>query len=203
MFPCNAIVIAQIEQLRSEALSAIADAADLPAVDAARVKFLGRSGSIPLLSERMREVPKEEKASIGKALNALRTDVSSAIEARLSDLRAQEESRALAEIDVSLPGIPAARGGIHPLTQLVDRAVCIFRRMGFSIADGPDIETEWHCFDALHTPADHPARNDQDTFYLPDGRLLRAHTSTIQIRTMEAPAAAHSHHRPRGCLPAG
>ena len=77
-------------------------------------------------------------------------------------------------------------GALHPITQLLDRAIQIFRRMGFALADGPDIETEWHCFDALNTPADHPARNEQDTFYLPDGRLLRTHTSTVQIRTMEA-----------------
>ena len=76
-------------------------------------------------------------------------------------------------------------GSLHPLTQLLDRAVQIFRRMGFALADGPDVDDEWHCFDALNTPADHPARNEQDTFYLPDGRLLRTHTSTVQIRTME------------------
>ena len=73
-----------------------------------------------------------------------------------------------------------------PITQLLDRTIAIFRRMGFALADGPDIETEWHCFDALNTPADHPARNEQDTFYMPDGRLLRTHTSTVQIRTMES-----------------
>ena len=80
-------------------------------------------------------------------------------------------------------GVPP--GSLHPLTQLLDRAVQIFRRMGFALADGPDVDDEWHCFDALNTPADHPARNEQDTFYLPDGRLLRTHTSTVQIRTME------------------
>ena len=77
-------------------------------------------------------------------------------------------------------------GALHPLTQLQDRAVQIFRRLGFALADGPDVDDEWHCFDALNTPPDHPARNEQDTFYLPDGRLLRTHTSTVQIRVMEA-----------------
>jgi phenylalanyl-tRNA synthetase alpha chain len=84
-----------------------------------------------------------------------------------------------------LPGRARAVGSLHPLQHLQRRAVEIFRRMGFALAEGPDIETEWHCFDALNTPPDHPARNEQDTFYLPDGRLLRTHTSSVQIRTME------------------
>ncbi|PYI78581.1 MAG: phenylalanine--tRNA ligase subunit alpha, partial [Verrucomicrobia bacterium] len=93
---------------------------------------------------------------------------------------------AVANIDLSLPGTPHERGALHPLTQMLDRSIAIFRRMGFVLAEGPDIETEWHCFDALNTPPDHPARNEQDTFYLPDGRLLRTHTSTVQIRSMES-----------------
>ena len=92
----------------------------------------------------------------------------------------------LAEIDISLPGTPSEIGALHPLTQMLDRAIGIFRRMGFALAEGPDVEDEWHCFDALNTAPDHPARNEQDTFYLPDGRLLRTHTSTVQIRAMEA-----------------
>ena len=92
------------------------------------------------------------------------------------------------KVALALPGTPLERGSLHPLTQMLDRAITIFRRMGFALADGPDIETEWHCFDALNTPPDHPARNEQDTFYLPDGRLLRTHTSTVQIRTMESAA---------------
>jgi phenylalanyl-tRNA synthetase alpha chain len=82
--------------------------------------------------------------------------------------------------------LPLEQGSLHPLTQMLQRSIQIFRRMGFALADGPDIEDEWHCFDALNTPPDHPARNDQDTFYLRDGRLLRTHTSTVQIRTMES-----------------
>jgi phenylalanyl-tRNA synthetase alpha chain len=96
------------------------------------------------------------------------------------------EFEALARIDVSLPGTRHEIGALHPLTQMWQRSIEIFRRMGFALADGPDIEDEWHCFDALNTPPEHPARNEQDTFYLPDGRLLRTHTSTVQIRTMQA-----------------
>ncbi len=177
---------AQIDSLRTEALVTIAAAHTAPELEAARVKYMGRSGAVTLLSEGMRTVPKEDKARVGKALNALRTDVSAALEARERSLAGAADEAALAQIDVTLPGIAPQRGSIHPLTHLLDRAVRIFRRMGFALADGPDIETEWHCFDALNTPPHHPARNEQDTFYMPDGRLLRTHTSTVQIRTMES-----------------
>ncbi len=177
---------AQIALLHAEALAAISAADTASALDAARVKYMGRAGAIPLLSEGMRNVAKEDKARIGKALNALRTEVTAALEAREQSLANAADDAALAQIDVTLPGIPPLRGSIHPLTQLLDKAVRIFRRMGFALAEGPDIETEWHCFDALNTPQHHPARNEQDTFYMPDGRLLRTHTSTVQIRTMES-----------------
>jgi phenylalanyl-tRNA synthetase alpha chain len=177
---------AQIDSLRAEALAAISAAANAQELDAARVKYMGRAGAIPLLSEGMRNVPKEDKARVGKALNALRADVADALDARQQELALAADHAALAQIDLTLPGIPSAQGSIHPLTQLLDKAVRIFRRMGFALAEGPDIETEWHCFDALNTPSYHPARNEQDTFYLPDGRLLRTHTSTVQIRTMES-----------------
>lgn len=175
----------QIEALRAEAVAALDNAATPDALEAVRIRFFGRSGSIPLLSEGMRTVSKEDKPRIGKALNELRTTVQSLLDGRLALVAAEADAAALAGIDATLPGLPALRGSIHPLTQLLHRAVRIFRRLGFSLADGPDIETEWHCFDALNTPEHHPARNDADTFYLPDGRLLRTHTSSVQIRVME------------------
>ena len=122
----------------------------------------------------------------GNYLNEVRNAITAALDARAAEFRAKKESAALESIDISLPGTPHERGTLHPLTQMLDRSISIFRRMGFALAQGPDIETEWHCFDALNTPADHPARNEQDTFYLPDGRVLRTHTSTVQIRAMEA-----------------
>jgi phenylalanyl-tRNA synthetase alpha chain len=175
----------QLEQLRSEALAEISGIADETALESARVKYLGRAGLITSVSERMREVSKEDKPRIGKLLNEVRTAVTAALDERKGALATAADAKAFANVDVTLPGTAAAVGTLHPITQLMDRAVQIFRRMGFALADGPDIETEWHCFDALNTPADHPARNEQDTFYLPDGRLLRTHTSTVQIRTME------------------
>ena len=175
-----------LEQLRDDALAQIGSAPDQRLLETVRVKFLGRGGSVSEWSDKMKSLPKEEKPAVGKLLNEVRIAITAAIEARAENFRAEKESAAVANIDLSLPGTPHERGALHPLTQMLDRSIAIFRRMGFALAEGPDIETEWHCFDALNTPADHPARNEQDTFYLPDGRLLRTHTSTVQIRAMES-----------------
>jgi phenylalanyl-tRNA synthetase alpha chain len=175
-----------LEELRDTALREISEARDEQSLDAARVRYLGRSGSISAWSEQMKMLGKDEKPIVGKLLNEVRNVVTAAIEERAQNFRARKESGALANIDISLPGTPHERGSLHPLTQMLDRSIDIFRRMGFALADGPDVEDEWHCFDALNTPAEHPARNEQDTFYLSDGRLLRTHTSTVQIRAMQA-----------------
>jgi phenylalanyl-tRNA synthetase alpha chain len=203
-----------LEQLRDDALCEIESARDEQALEAARVKYLGRSGSVSSWGEQMKTLAKEEKPIVGKLLNEVRNAVTAAIESRTAQFRSQKESGALAKIDISLPGatgptaysgysgqstplsgysgysgyLPLERGSLHPLTQMLERSIQIFRRMGFALADGPDIEDEWHCFDALNTPPEHPARNEQDTFYLSDGRLLRTHTSTVQIRAMQAAA---------------
>ena len=198
-----------LEQLRDDALREIESARDEQALEAARVRYLGRSGSVSSWGEQMKTLAKEEKPTVGKLLNEVRDAVTAAVETRAQQFRSQKESGALGKIDISLPGatgptgysgysgystpltgysgyLPLERGSLHPLTQMLERSIEIFRRMGFALADGPDIEDEWHCFDALNTPPEHPARNEQDTFYLPDGRLLRTHTSTVQIRTMQS-----------------
>jgi len=191
-----------LEQLRDDALLEIESAGDEQEVEAARVKYLGRSGSISAWGEQMKTLAKEEKPIVGKLLNEVRNAVTAAIDLRAQQFRSQKETGALGKIDISLPGatgpigysgysgysghLPLERGSLHPLTQMLERSIQIFRRMGFALADGPDIEDEWHCFDALNTPPEHPARNEQDTFYLPDGQLLRTHTSTVQIRTMQS-----------------
>jgi len=173
-----------LEQVRDEALREIESATDEQSLEAARVKYLGRSGSISSWGEQMKTLPKEEKPVVGKLLNEVRNAVTAAIESRAQQFRAQKESGALAKIDISLPGTPHELGALHPLTQMWERSIEIFRRMGFALADGPDVEDEWHCFDALNTPAEHPARNEQDTFYLPDGRLLDA-THSPQFHQIE------------------
>ncbi len=175
-----------IAAIKTSAAADIRAADARAALDAVRVKYLGRKGSVTALGEQMRSLPKEEKPRIGQLLNDLRQSVQSALDARAAEFEAEEDAHALAGIDLTLPGEPGLGGGLHPLTQLMDRAIGICRRMGFALATGPDVETEWHCFDALNTPADHPARNEQDTFYFADGRLLRTHTSTVQIRVMES-----------------
>lgn len=177
-----------LEDLRAEALREIDRAPDEKSLDDLRVRYLGRSGSVSAWGDRMKTLGKEEKPVVGKLLNEVRNAVTSAVEERAGKFRADQEAAALANLDVSLPGSLVERGSLHPLTQMLNRGIAIFGRMGFALADGPDVEDEWHCFDALNTPADHPARNEQDTFYLPDGHLLRTHTSTVQIRTMQAAA---------------
>jgi phenylalanyl-tRNA synthetase alpha chain len=175
-----------LEQLCEEAMTQVASASDDRALDAVRVKFLGREGSVTQWGEKMKSLPKEEKPVVGKLLNEIRTALTAALETRAENFRVEKEAAAVASIDISLPGTPHEHGALHPLTQMLDRSIAVFRRMGFALAQGADVETEWHCFDALNTPADHPARNEQDTFYLADGHLLRTHTSTVQIRTMES-----------------
>ncbi len=173
-----------LQRLQETALGEIEQAHSKIALENLRVKFLGKAGAVSRLSENMRNVPKEDRPRIGKLLNEIRNGVTVALDSRLVALESEGEAQNLSDVDETLPGTPFRVGGIHPLTLLQERAVQILRRLGFALADGPDIETEWHCFDALNTPANHPARNDSDTFYLPDGRLLRTHTSTVQIRTM-------------------
>src|SRR5256714_586601 len=133
----------------------------------------------------MKALPNKEKPIVGKLLNEVRNAVTASLDLRAQQFRSQKESASLGKIDISLPAPRHEPGALHPLTQMWERSIEIFRRMGFALADGPDIEDEWHCFDALNTPPEHPARTEQDTFYLPDGRLLRTHTSTVQIRTMQ------------------
>lgn len=178
----------ELTALREQALRDIAAVADVSALDQVRIAIMGRSGRLTQAGEQMRHIAKEDRPEIGRLLHEVRTAVTGALEARMADLRSAAEEAELARMDPTLPGVARSVGSVHPLQHLQERAVEIFRRMGFALAEGPDIETEWHCFDALNTPADHPARNEQDTFYLPDGRLLRTHTSSVQIRTMEGQA---------------
>jgi phenylalanyl-tRNA synthetase alpha chain len=175
-----------LEQLRDDALREIEAARDERSLEGVRVKYLGKSGSISEWGERMKSLGKDERPVVGKLLNQARNAVTAGLDQQTEKVRAEKESHALASIDISLPGTPHNVGSLHPLHQMHERGIQIFRRMGFALAEGPDIETEWYCFDALNTPPDHPARNEQDTFYLPDGRLLRTHTSTVQIRAMES-----------------
>ena len=176
----------QIGTIEQDALAHIAAAANERALDDARVAVLGKKGTLTLAAAGIKDVPKEDKAAIGQLLNAARATITAALDAKQTALREIADRAALAGIDATLPARALPLGALHPLTQIRDQAIGILRRMGFVLADGPEIEDEFHCFDALNTPADHPARNEKDTFYFDSGKLLRTHTSSVQIRTMEA-----------------
>ncbi|MGD7653458.1 MAG: phenylalanine--tRNA ligase subunit alpha [Verrucomicrobiales bacterium] len=175
----------QIPAIQTEALARIAEAADERSLEDVRVGVLGKKGTLTQAAAGMRDVPKEDKAAVGQLLNEARTAITAGIEEKKAALQALADEKALEGIDVTLPARELAGGGLHPLTLIKDEAIGILRRMGFSLAEGPEIEDEFHCFDALNTPEDHPARNEKDTFYFDSGKLLRTHTSSVQIRTME------------------
>ena len=176
----------QIGSIETDALAQLAAATSERALDDARVAVLGKKGTLTLAAAGIKDVPKEDKAAVGQLLNAARAAITAALDAKQAALRDVADRAALAGIDATLPARALPTGSLHPLTQIRDQAIGILRRMGFALADGPEIEDEFHCFDALNTPADHPARNEKDTFYFDSGKLLRTHTSSVQIRTMEA-----------------
>jgi phenylalanyl-tRNA synthetase alpha chain len=182
-----------LHALETEAAAAIAAAADPAALEAVRVALLGRNGRLTALLRELGKTPPEQRRERGAALNALRDRLAAALEARRVTLdEAALTARLAAErIDVTLPPPPRPQGLIHPISRTMEEMAAIFGAMGFAIAEGPDVETDWHNFSALNIPAHHPARDDQDTFYLtaPPGApppVLRTHTSPVQIRAMLA-----------------
>ena len=183
-----------IEMLRAELVAAIEAAADEGAIEAVRVAALGKKGSVSALLASLGKMAPEERKTAGPAINGLKNEIAERIEARRAELRAKAlEARLQSErVDVTLPVGPAptARGRIHPVSQVIDEITAIFSDMGFSIAEGPDIETDYFNFTALNFPEGHPAREMHDTFFMapsPDGvkRVLRTHTSPVQIRVMK------------------
>ena len=190
--------MADADTLKAEILKAVAAAADLDALEQVRVGALGRKGSLTEAMKGLSGLGPDERRAAGQALNAAKDAVATAIEARKAALsRAALDTRLAAErIDVTLPARPQAAGTIHPISQVMDELMAIFGDMGFTVAEGPDIEDDFHNFNALNIPESHPARQMHDTFYLPpaaDSRpmLLRTHTSPVQVRTMMAMPAPH------------
>ncbi|HEX5314051.1 MAG TPA: phenylalanine--tRNA ligase subunit alpha [Gammaproteobacteria bacterium] len=177
----------EIERIREAALSAVAAVGDPAALDAVRVEYLGRKGRIKTLLASIGTLPAPERAMRGEALNALKGELAAALVARKEALVATEQTRAESEaaVDVTLPGRGETPGARHPITQSLARIEQWFVAAGFEIAAGPEIEDEHYNFEVLNIPADHPARALHDTFYLADGRLLRTHTSPVQIRHLE------------------
>ncbi len=177
----------QVNALRERALSELSDLTDMRALEDFRVRLLGKKGEVTALLRGMGAVPAEERPAMGQLINALRSDLETALEARESEVALSLKAERLQQetVDVTLPGKAAATGGLHPLNIVLEDLIDIFRSMGFDVVDGPEVETEHYCFEALNVPKDHPARDMQDTFYLAEDLLLRTQTSAAQIRTME------------------
>lgn len=176
---------AELEIIRAEFDAALLAAeGDAGRLEEVRIRFAGRrSGVLQALEEQLKGLPREERPAFGKALNELKRHIFARLEqARTAAARKIER----AALDVTLPGRTPRLGTVHPVTLVRREIEEIFLRMGYSVADGPEVEDDWHNFEALNMPPDHPARDTQDTFYLPGGRLLRTHTSPVQIRAMES-----------------
>ena len=175
-----------LTSLVNEALSEVAASPDLAGLDEARVRWLGKKGTLTEQLKSLGGLAAAERPAAGQRINEAKERVQAAIEARREALARADVERELAagRIDVTLPGRGEQRGGLHPVTLARLRMQEIFRRAGFEIATGPEIEDDFHNFEALNFPPNHPARAMHDTFYFPDGRLLRTHTSPVQIRAM-------------------
>jgi phenylalanyl-tRNA synthetase alpha chain len=179
--------MSDIESLTRQALADIAAADSPDAVEALRVALLGKAGRVTAQLKQLGALPPDERKTAGEAINRARDELTAALAERKATLDAAAlDARLAAEtIDVTLPGIDGTRGGLHPVSRTLERIADIFGRLGFELADGPEIEDDWHNFEALNFPPHHPARAMHDTFYFEDGRLLRTHTSGVQVRYMQ------------------
>ncbi len=176
-----------LAELVASAKAAVEDAQDVAALDLVRVEYFGKKGHFTLQMQSLRDVPAEDRPAAGAVINQAKQEVQDALNARKNALEsAALNARLAAEtIDVSLPGRRMENGGLHPVTRTIDRIETFFGELGFSVATGPEIEDDYHNFDALNIPGHHPARADHDTFWFDATRLLRTQTSGVQIRTMK------------------
>ena len=178
--------MSDIENLTNSALADIGSAGSLDALEALRVALLGKSGSITGQLKQLGALPPDQRKAFGEQVNRAKDAIGEAIATRKGALEEAAFSERLAteRIDVTLPGRGNGIGNLHPVSRTLERIVDIFARLGYQLADGPEIEDDWHNFEALNFPPHHPARAMHDTFYFPDGRLLRTHTSGVQVRFM-------------------
>jgi len=176
-----------LQSLQQEALGAIAVTTDLEALEQLRVNYLGKKGQLSLILRAMGKLNAEERPRIGAIANEVKDAVQNQLDQQRQALQnAEIQAKLAAEtLDVTMPGVYRLLGRIHPLNSTVDKVLEIFVGLGYTVATGPQVETDYYNFEALNIPADHPARDMQDTFFLSDGRLLRTHTSPVQIRYME------------------
>ena len=178
----------RVDAIADEARAAIGRATSSTQLEELRVRYLGRQGTLTMLLRSLGSLPAAERPRVGAAANEVKRELEALLELRLGETREAERrlERARQRIDLTLPGRRPLPGGVHPLTRVQDEIVSIFVGLGFSVAEGPEIEDDYHNFEALNIPRDHPARDMQDTFYLSEDTLLRTQTSPVQIRTMQA-----------------
>lgn len=177
----------ELKQIQHEVLAKLKQVQTLDALESLRIQYFGRNGKLTKVMKGMGRLSKAERPVVGKLANQIRAELTEAFEQTTQELHCQQQAQQLAEesVDITLPGRKPAYGKAHPVTQTLERITSIFTQMGFQSVTGPEVETDYYNFDALNTPADHPARDLHDTFYLTDGHLLRTHTSPVQIRVME------------------
>jgi len=177
------------EKIKNPALQLIETAESLSSLEEARVKLLGKKSELTEMMKTLGNMPAEERKEFGAALNSVKEEITKALQNKKEKLEAKalDEKLKAETVDITLPPLPDVnQGRIHPVAQVTEELIAIFGQMGFSIAEGPDIEDDWHCFEALNFPKSHPARQMQATFFMGDeGNVLRTHTSPVQIRTME------------------
>lgn len=177
----------QLEKIEQDAINSIKSSGDLKILDELRVKYLGKKGELTSILKQMGGLSAEERPAMGQLANNVRAKIEETLSETISKVKADmEESKLRAEkLDVTLPGKKPFLGRLHPLTSVLYEVEEIFLGMGFEVVDGPEVETDYYCFEALNMPPHHPARDTQDTFYINDNVLLRTQTSSVQIRTME------------------
>jgi phenylalanyl-tRNA synthetase alpha chain len=180
-------MIDRLEDVKKQAEAELGSVSDEIALQNLKAKFVGRKGVITELLKGMKDVPEADRPQMGKLINEAKTFVEGLIDSRLHELKEEKKNRSLDEekIDITLPGRGMPVGARHPITQVMEDIIAIFERMGFEVAEGPEVETDYYNFEALNIPKNHPARDMQDTFYISDDIVLRTHTSPVQIRVME------------------
>ncbi len=175
----------RLTKLIQDAEQAVLQASDLKSIEDLRVKFLGKTGLVTEILKGLGHIPAEDRPQAGKACNEAKNKITALLEGKKSDLELHSQQKANPEFDPTLPGRSFPIGKAHPLTKVLDEITTIFKEIGFDVAEGPDVENDYYNFLALNFPADHPARDAQDTFYIAEDVLLRTHTSPIQVRVME------------------
>ena len=180
-------MLEKVDEIRKAALQACSQASSVKDLEQARVRFLGKKGELTLLLRSTGQLPPEERPGFGRLVNELRDELEAVWAEREEQLfQEEEERRLMAEtLDITLPGRAVARGGVHPITRIIEDTKAIFMQLGYEVVEGPEVELDYYNFEALNIPPDHPARDMQDTFFINERLLLRSQTSPVQIRVME------------------